>query len=163
MKHLKKMLTEQEYLTFKAGGEWVLPNVSFIKDTKKVYFNPKTQNTTTPRIYAKYGPIGDLSGETEGLHWMTVGYTSHIQKMSINGKNVNFTPPTKVQQPLEVLSSDLEILYSDIDLAENNVYNGNVSLAPLFWESIDNHTFTITPKDSSIIINGNYHYGFILT
>ena len=164
MKHLKKMLTEQEYLTFKAGGQWVLPNVSFIKDTKKVYFNAKTQNTTTPRIYAKYASIGNI-GEIEGLRWMTVGYTSHIQKMSINGKNVNFTPPTKVQQPLEVLSSDIEILSSDIDLAENNVYNGNVSLAPLFWPSLStrNYTFTITPKDPSIVLNGNYRYGAIVS
>ena len=161
MKHLKKLLTEQEYLTFKTGGEWILPNVSFIKDTKKVYFNSKTQNTTTPRIYAKYGPIGDLSGETEGLRWMTVGYTSHIQKMSINGKNINFTPPTKVQQPLEVLSSDLEILSSDVDL-ENNVYNGNVSLAPLYQTSTSD-TFIITPKDPSIVLNGNYHYGVIVS
>lgn len=92
---------------------------------------------------------------------MTVGYTSHIQKMSINGKNVNFTPPTKVQQPLEVLSSDLEILSPDPDL-ENNVYNGNVSLAPLYQTSISD-TFIITPKDPSIVLNGNYHYGVIVS
>ena len=39
MKYLKKFNQASEYEAFKAGDEYITPNVSFVKDSNEVMFN----------------------------------------------------------------------------------------------------------------------------
>lgn len=45
MKYLKHFNLESEYDLFKNGTEYMLPNVSYAKDTNKVFFGPKIEIT----------------------------------------------------------------------------------------------------------------------
>ena len=42
MKYLKDFSTESDYQTFKGGGDWATPNVSFINKDKRIFYNKKS-------------------------------------------------------------------------------------------------------------------------
>ena len=61
MKHLKQFETEVAYTQFKGTEDYVLPNVSYVKETKDVKFNPYVE-PSNPNVVCIYN-VTDISQE----------------------------------------------------------------------------------------------------
>lgn len=76
MKYLKLFNQDAEYQQFKESEDFVLPNVSFVEETKVVKFNPYTA-PTSPNVVCTYN-VTDISQETNILHSYALSYVTNM-------------------------------------------------------------------------------------
>ena len=76
MKYLKYFKTDADYQNYYNSDDFVTPNVSYVEDTKIVYY--KATNT----IFATYSATVDNK--------LAIANTSNVKSLKVNGNNVSF-------------------------------------------------------------------------
>ena len=76
MKYLKYFKTDADYQNYFNSDDFVTPNVSYVEDTKIVYY--KATNT----IFATYSATVDNK--------LAIANTSNVKSLKVNGNNVSF-------------------------------------------------------------------------
>ena len=120
------------------GGDFVLPNVSYVEGTHGIYYHAKE---AVPTIYATYNTNLAKDMGADFVLMSCINNTENVKSLTIDGVKVDFEPPTKV-------SGTIEVLASQCDLA-NNTYSGS-------YLPKTNGKVTLKPKDPSIILNNNF-------
>lgn len=107
MKHLKLFQTETEYTTYKNGGDFVTPNVSYAVDNTKTFYNPIKLITFTIENVSYQAIEGMTWGD-----WVNSSYNTnnYINAGTCIGKNNEYGSINKLD--IVVLPTDTIIAYS---------------------------------------------------
>ena len=134
---IKVFNENSEYEAFKISDKFKLPNVSWVRNNDIVKFNEivKAKNAKLTCHY--------LSTE-DNLLAFTSGQQS-IQKLVVDGNNIEFEPVVETETSFDVLSSEITI----------NADGGTVTFPDSYLLDSVPSSLTIRPKDDSIKIGGS--------
>ena len=107
MKYLKYFKQSANYQQFKESEEYILPNVSYVVDSTKVYYNP-FETVKSGVIMAHYNATEENK--------LAIADTSNVKSLKVNGENVEFGDTYYFN---EIGEYDVEI-----ELIDNTLING---------------------------------------
>lgn len=81
MKHLKLFENTQSYDNFKNGDDFILPNVSYILEGSKLFYNPYS-NLKNGTIYATFNATSD--------NMVAIYDTSNVKSLIVDDKEISF-------------------------------------------------------------------------
>ena len=133
MKYLKRFEKIQEYESYKNGSDYVLPNVSYVKETKGMAYEPKKAFT----LRAKYEATPDN----------LVAFTSatNIKSLTVNGTSVKFEPLKNEISTFDVLGENILI----------NMETGEATFPESYLIKSPVSSWSFKAKDSNYTINEN--------
>lgn len=140
MKHLKRFKTEVGYTQFKDTENFVLPNVSYVEETKDVKFNPNVE-LGNPNVVCTYN-VTDISLNTSLLYAYALKY---ITGMIVDG--VEMDVETYYQFDTEGLHT-IEYILDD-----------NTTLPDMFFQNTENLISIEIPDTVSSVICNFVSYG----
>ena len=81
MKYLKYFETDAAYASYKNGSDYVLPNVSYVLDGSKLFYNPY-YNLKNGTIYATFNATSD--------NMVAIYDTSNVKSLIVDDKQISF-------------------------------------------------------------------------
>lgn len=130
MKHLKLFENTQSYDNFKNGDDFILPNVSYILEGSKLFYNPYLNLNST--IYATYNA-------TPG-NMLVLRNTSNVKSLVIDGVNVEFEPINIESHTINIIGENIQL--SDYDSVFPEEYYFNVENGTMCKINCDLSTIT---------------------
>ena len=124
MKYLKYFKTDADYQNYYNSDDFVTPNVSYVEDTKIVYY--KATNT----IFATYSATVDNK--------LAIANTSNVKSLKVNGNNVSFGNTYYFESNGEY---KVEIELIDDSIITGAIYNEDwtvVLSSSMFWDGKNN-------------------------
>lgn len=141
MKHLKKFKIVDDYFTFKDSTDYLLPNVSYTKKEKKLFFHSVPP---PPIIKAEFNATAD--------NLTAITQTSNIKRLKVDGVNIPIPPIETTTTEIEILAKDV-VLVGDGSgsIPESAFYNGT----PTSW--------SMRPVDSSLKVTDIGYIGLLVS
>ena len=133
MKYLKYFETEAGYTSFKNGSDYVLPNVSYVVETKGIGYAPKKAF----KLQAKYNATPDNLVAFNGA--------SNIKSMKVNGAPIKIEPIKNEITSFDVLGENISI----------DMETGAASFPESYLIKSPVSSWSFKAKDPNYVINEN--------
>ena len=133
MKYLKQFNQASEYEVFKEGEEYVLPNVSYVVETKGVSYAPKK----VFKLRAKYNATPD--------NLVAFDYATNIKSLKVNGNSIKF-------EPAKIEINNFDVLGENISL---DMETGEATLPEAYLIKSPVTSLSFKAKDPNYVINEN--------
>ena len=133
MKYLKQFNQASEYEVFKESEDYVLPNVSYVVETKGVSYAPKKAF----KLRAKYNATPDNLVAFTGA--------SNIKSLKVNGTSIEFEPIKNEIASFDVLGENISL----------DLETGEVSFPESYLIKSPVSSWSFKAKDPNYAINEN--------
>lgn len=133
MKYLKYFKTEAGYASFKNGSDYVLPNVSYVVETKDVNYAPKKSF----KLRAKYNATSDNLVAFTGA--------SNIKSLKVNGNSIKIEPLKNEIATFDVLGENISL---DMETCAATFPESYLIKSPV-------SSWSFKAKDPNYVINEN--------
>ena len=133
MKHLKLFENVKQYESYKNGSDYVLPNVSYVKETKGVTYEAKKEYI----LRAKYEATPDNLVAFTGA--------SNVRALTVNGTPIKIEPIKNETTTFDVLGENISI---NLDTSEATFPESYLVKSPV-------SSWSFKAKDPNYVINEN--------
>lgn len=133
MKYLKYFKTEANWTAYKDGNDYILPNVSYVEETKDVSYDRKKEF----KLQAKYNATPD--------NLLAFTDATNLKSLKVNGTSIEFEPIKNEITSFDVLGENISI---NVETSEATFPESYLIKSPV-------SSWSFKAKDPNYVINEN--------